>query len=207
QALPGQDEIAVVDGVFHDMATTLEASLRKERILLENAVDVICSIGSDFNFSSVSRAADRAWGYPLEEIMNHPFSNVIHEEDREEINRTVHAMVQGGRSGSFECRVARARENPVHTLWSAQYSGSEKSLYCVVHDITARKLAVDRIKASEARARQILESMPVGLLVLDPQGKIESSNALLTNLIGYEQSELAGRSLTALLAKTSAGSS
>src|SRR5262249_10458795 len=42
--LAGADEIADLDRVFHQMADGLSEAQRKERALVENAVDVICAI-------------------------------------------------------------------------------------------------------------------------------------------------------------------
>src|SRR5262249_41219425 len=40
--LAGSDEIAVLDGVYHGMANTLKEARRRERAIVENALDVIC---------------------------------------------------------------------------------------------------------------------------------------------------------------------
>ncbi len=45
--LTGGDEIAHLDGVFHSMADALTEASRKERAVIENSADVICSIDID----------------------------------------------------------------------------------------------------------------------------------------------------------------
>lgn len=56
--LVGTDEIAHLDGVFHSMAEALNEASRKERAVIENSVDVICSIDVDGKFVSVSPACN-----------------------------------------------------------------------------------------------------------------------------------------------------
>ena len=46
----------------------MEAS-RKERAIIENAVDVICSIDADGKFVAVSPACTQTWGYRPDELM------------------------------------------------------------------------------------------------------------------------------------------
>ncbi len=200
--LPGKDEISELDGLFHDMADTLEAAARRERVVVENAVDVICSISAEGMISAVNPAVLRSWGFDKGDLQGRPYADLVDPEDREEVLRTVERMMTQGLSDSFECRIRRSEGSILHTLWSAHYSQNERSLFCVVHDITLRKLAADRLKESEARARLILEAMPVGLLVLDLKGTIESANPLIATMLGYEQEDFAGRSLISLAAQS-----
>src|SRR5262249_52813857 len=56
EALSGSDEIAKLDNAFHDMAKTLAEAARRERALVDNALDVICSIDEKRIFTAVSPA-------------------------------------------------------------------------------------------------------------------------------------------------------
>ncbi|MBS2002332.1 MAG: CHASE3 domain-containing protein, partial [Cyanobacteria bacterium SZAS LIN-5] len=60
--LAGTDEIAHLDGVFHSMAEALNEASRKERAVIENSADVICSIDVDGKFVAVSPACNTIWG-------------------------------------------------------------------------------------------------------------------------------------------------
>jgi PAS domain S-box-containing protein len=48
----------------------------------------------------------------------------------------------------------------------------------------------DLLRASEARVRNIIERMPVGLLILNLDGKIEFSNSHVAEILGYGAQEL-----------------
>ena len=64
----GSDEISALDGTFHDMAEALDEATKKERAIIENAVDVICSIDIDGKFVNVSPSSFNTWGYYPDEF-------------------------------------------------------------------------------------------------------------------------------------------
>jgi PAS domain S-box-containing protein len=66
-----------------------------------------------------------------------------------------------------------------------------------------RNDAEELIKESEARVRLILESMPVALLVTDPEGKIEAVNIRTEQMLGYSSGNLVGNYLNKLLSEPS----
>jgi PAS domain S-box-containing protein len=57
---------------------------------------------------------------------------------------------------------------------------------------------MEQIKASEAHIRSIIESMLVGLIVIDDAGLIESCNARTEELFGCKQEDMAGTEIGAL---------
>lgn len=200
--LVGADEIAHLDGVFHSMADALAEATRKERAVIENAVDVICSIDMDGKFVAVSPASYENWQYRPDELMGRRFIEIIVPEDIPETIKSVRAIraEKGTASFGFENRVRRKDGTSVNVLWSAYWSEKERSMFCVAHDITQRKLVEEAIKASEARIRSIIDHMLVGLILITPKGIIESVNPRTQTIFGYKAEELVGRHLLYLFA-------
>jgi PAS domain S-box-containing protein len=78
------------------------------------------------------------------------------------------------------------------------------SLDKVFHSMaTTIEEAVETIKQSEARVRLVLESMPVGLIIIDPSGVIENVNERTEQMLGYPSSELVGKHLVTLFPEES----
>ncbi len=198
--LPGSDEIANLDRVFHDMAVALAEAARKERAVIENAVDVICSIDPAGKFTAVSPASLKLWGYAPEELVGRSFTGLIVAEDLDRTLESVRQIMTGRSSLPFENRTIRKDRSEVSVLWSAFWSETERSMFCVAHDITERKQAEDALRASEARVRQIIDSMPVGMMVIDRRGIIESLNPSMEKIFGYGRQELVGQHLMTLFA-------
>lgn len=83
--------------------------------------------------------------------------------------------------------------------WAVYWSAQEQGLYCVAHDITIRKREEEITKASEQRLRNILQSLPVAVLLFDNGGKIEFVNEQMTCLCGYSAEEIPDMKLGELL--------
>jgi len=196
--LDGQDEIAHLDGVFHSMADALNEATRKERAVIENSADVICSIDMDGKFVAVSPACKAIWGFRPDELMGRRFIELVIPEDHQETIRAVRAVRAEKGNTEFENRTRRKDGTIVTILWSTYWSETERSMFCVAHDITERKLAEEATKASEARIRKIIENMLVGLLICTKDGYIESVNPASEKMFGYRADNLVGRHLLCL---------
>lgn len=137
--LSGNDEIAELDGVFHQMADGLSEANRKRHALIENAVDVICSIDDNGTFSEVSNAALTAWGYPPEELLAQRLINIVVPDDRERTADAINKSVTTGAPFVIENRIRNKNNSVVEVSWLGSWSIQDKSIFCVAHDTTARK--------------------------------------------------------------------
>jgi PAS domain S-box-containing protein len=143
--LPGADEISHLDHVFHDMAKALEEAARKERAMIENARDMICSIDADGLFVKVSPASEQMLGYPPAELIGHHFSELVCPDDVKATGQIIRDIISGQPDVPIENRVTCKDGSIIHVLWSVHWSQSERALFCVVHDITERK-KLERMK-------------------------------------------------------------
>ncbi len=196
--LTGGDEIAHLDGVFHSMADALTEASRKERAVIENSADVICSIDIDGKFVAVSPASMTMFGFSPDELMGKRFIDLIIPEDVQETIKAVRAIRAEQATMNFENRIKKKDQNTVTVLWSAYWSETERSMFCVAHDITERKLAEEATKASEKRIRTIIENMLVGLIIISPEGIIESVNPRTEQIFGFTSNQMVGRHLMTL---------
>ncbi|MBS1992341.1 MAG: PAS domain S-box protein [Cyanobacteria bacterium SZAS LIN-2] len=134
-----KDEISDLDKAFRDMAAALAEAVSKERAVLENAADVICTIDDEGRFITANPATLKLWGYTPEDLLGSRLSFVLPAEDAE---KTLSALRELGRSraeGTFEATVKRKDGGLCQTLWTARWSPAENALFCVVHDISERK--------------------------------------------------------------------
>ena len=143
--LAGGDEIAYLDETFHRMADTLAELTRKERSMVENASDVICSITEAGRFSAVNPASFTVWGYKADELVGRKFVDIVDEDDQPKVTRSFQELVGGKTLKEFEARIQRQDGVVIDTNWSATWSAQEQSLFCVAHDVTARK-ELERLK-------------------------------------------------------------
>lgn len=143
--IPGSDEISSLDKVFRRMAESLDELRRKERAIVENAVDVICSISADGKFTAVNRASLQCWGYPPDELIGNRLAQFVHQDDIERTNEAIKNIISDQSAASLENRINKKDGTIADMHWSVQWSASEAALFCVAHDISERK-RVDRMK-------------------------------------------------------------
>lgn len=140
--LSGNDEIAELDKFFAKMASAMNVSQQKERALLKNAVDVICSIDGQGTISEVSPACEKVWGYSEDELLSRRLLSIVAEED---IEHQIETLKNDEKTHNFENRIKRNDGSLVDMLWSISWVAAEKSYFCVAHDNTDRKNA-ERMK-------------------------------------------------------------
>ncbi len=69
----------------------------------------------------------------------------------------------------------------------------------VVDRLNERKRAQDELAASEERIRSVIESMPVGLLLLNNDGMIELSNSAIQRDTGFSAEDFRGKHFSMIL--------
>jgi len=191
--LVGDDEIAKIDHTFHDMAEALALATRQERAIIDKAMDVICSLSSSGKFTRVSPAAREAWGYDPADLIGRNYLDLIAEADKQRAINAMRDIRSGIREEPIETQVIRTDKREVDTMWSARWSQEDQTFFCIAHDITARKQTEKILQEAEARVRLIVESLPIGLLIIDSDGLIEFSNPFVRQMFGRSTTELDGQ--------------
>jgi PAS domain S-box-containing protein len=197
--LSGNDELSHLDRVFKEMANALNAAARKERAFVENAADVIFSLDRDGNFTKLSPAAKPMFGFEPAELVGKNCLEIVLKSDAEATVNALKDIREGNKSSEFESRITRADGSDINILWSVQWSDPDDSFFCVAHDITERKAAEQVVKEAEARLRQILESLPVGLMMIDLDGKIVLSNRTFEEVFEYKMADIEGKTIDTIL--------
>lgn len=144
--IPGKGEVAHLDQVFQDMAQALETARRKERAIIENAIDVICSFDLEGRFRSMSPASEQLFGYHNMDLIGTRMEDLIFADDLRATKEAIEHIKSGeGGRGQFEIRVKRKDGTLLDVLWAMHWSDIEEMMFCVAHDITERK-EMERMK-------------------------------------------------------------
>lgn len=143
--LSGNDELAQLDRFFHSMAAALAAAARKERAIIDNAVDVICSIDDRGHFTAVNPACQAAWGYSQDELNGQSYFAILHPDDAALFSKNLAESKTDAKTRVIETRILNKAKNCIFSRWSLRWSNSEHSTFCVAHDISDKK-EMERIK-------------------------------------------------------------
>ncbi len=144
--LKGEDEIAILDRFFHVMAGELAEATRKEKLILDNAVDVICSMDPHGVFAAVNPAAQQTWGYAPDDLIGKNYTDLISSENIQDFRETLERIKsESGTLANVETRIFTASREMLDVQWSLRWSDSENLYFCVAHDVSDRK-RVEQLK-------------------------------------------------------------
>ena len=181
------------------------------RLLLEMADSLPCAIfryevapDGKGAFRFVSRKAGEVWGInqrnalTLDELR----WERVHPDDRAEFRERIARTIVERRNADLVCRVVDAAGD---VRWIETRSvfqtlpdgGLAWNGYWL--DVTERKQAEAALRETEGWYRAILESAPVGLLVVDADGSVSLVNRQVQQLFGYAPEELVGSPVGKLL--------
>lgn len=145
EPLRGSDEIAHLDMVFHRMARALEEAVQKERAIIDNSVDIICSLNSDNQFTFVSPSVRQRWGYDAESLISKPATSIIEPDSVAQFEREISILRAAKAPAAFEIKVVSDEKSLISTSWSGSWSEQLQALFFVIHDVTERK-RIERMK-------------------------------------------------------------
>lgn len=138
--LNGNDELSELQLIMVSMAQNLTATQRKEKAILDNAGDVICSFDAAGIINSASPATQKLWGYSEKEMLGKRLPELIEPADWVDTQRHVADIKQSGtQSSQVENRIRAASGATMHMVWNIHWSKEEQSYFCVVHDVSARR--------------------------------------------------------------------
>ncbi len=196
----GRDEIADLHRAFRNMYALLDESHKRERALLDEAVDVICSIDENLNFISASPSCETVSGFTPAELRSLRITDLIPPEEHSIVEANFRRLLHRSVEDMFESKIVCKDGHLVQLLWTVHWSATDQLLFCVAHDITDRKHAEELLRQSEARARMIMERMPAALILVNSAGAIVQVNSTTRFILGYDEGQLIGTQLTSLIA-------
>jgi len=126
----------------------LSAALEKERLLIDSAVDVICTVDVEGRFVSMNPACQQLWGYSQEELIGRQYIDLVVPEDIPKTNEVASKIMAGEKTADFENRYLHKNGSHVHVMWAASWSESEQLIFSVARDITQRHADEEKLKRS-----------------------------------------------------------
>ena len=207
----GADEITELDNFFQMMAISLKDSNKRQKALLENTADILCSLDRDGRFVSVNAAAKKVWGYEPSSLLNKSVLLSIKKEDRESTHKHLKKAIDYSIAQVFDSYTITNSGIAAEMRWSVFWSESDKSLFCVVRDVSREnelarmKQALMDTAAHDLRAPltaivSTLSNLSMGVLGPLPsevQSKIEKTEKQASRLVRLVSDLLDNEALTA----------
>lgn len=139
--LRGSDEIVELDSAFHAMVAALEEAAHTQKAMIANVSDLVCSLSEVGRFLMVSSSCTDILGYAPEELIGKNLLDLVVPEEEAETAEKLRQVISGKDQSTFTTRMSRKDGAIIDMLWSTTWSASEATMFCVVHDVTAKKCA------------------------------------------------------------------
>lgn len=184
-----------------------ELRLTKESYFaLMNNVDGIVweADAKTFDFSFVSKQAERLLGYPVEQWLNEPgfWPNHIHEEDRSWAVDYCMQCTLEKKAHEFEYRMLAADGRIVwlRDIVTVQIENNQPvKLTGLMVDITEAKKAEKVIRQSEEKYRSLIQQASEPIIIYSFDGTIHEFNGTACDVSGYSNEEFKNLSLNDLI--------
>ena len=147
--------------------------------------------GLDGRLVEVNAAFARMLGFEdPAQLAGQDFARFTHSDDVAANREGVRMMVEERKPYVAEKRYIRRDGGVVYALMGSTVvldaDGRPSMLFTQVQDITERKLAEAALRASEERFRGGFENSPIGMALVDPNGRYVEVNATHARMLGVE---------------------
>jgi diguanylate cyclase (GGDEF)-like protein/PAS domain S-box-containing protein len=194
ESLPFGDRLSAgSDGNGASEVHAARESARDYRAMLERipAVAYLAGFGENGRWDYVSPQIESLLGFTAEEWVGDPeiWFRQIHPDDR---SRVLEEEIASKASGSQLPSQYRMFTRDGRTIWIRDIavlvndeSGKPKYWQGFLLDVTDRKTTEQALEASEARHRQLVDNLPVGIYRTTPEGELLEANRALARILGY----------------------
>jgi PAS domain S-box-containing protein len=193
-------ERAEVDADVHEKTQALNREAEERRRLFETSLDLILVTDRTGILTRVSPSALAIVGYQPDEMIGHNAAEFIYEADLEATRNEMRLARKGRQTRNFETRYVHKDGRIVPLTWSGVWSEPEQKHFFFGRDMSERKAAENNLEKTRAFYNSIIESLPAMLLVkAAADGKVVLVNSAAEELLGYDRSEIIGKTATELL--------
>lgn len=180
----------------------MQSSTDFDKLLLEQSPDAIVCLDRDARILNWNRGAEAMFGYSSAEAVGSLMTDLIVPPDFVPEERRILAdAAENGYAGYESLRRRKDGSLVFVSVSSKAVSGHDGKFSFILSskkDITDLKALRDA-KLVEARFRDLLESTPDGIVMVNSTGRIVLANSQAEALFEYEHGELRGKPIEALL--------
>jgi two-component system sensor histidine kinase UhpB len=148
----------------------------RERLLARVAFEAIWERDIDSAALTWDRNLESIFGYPHAEVVGHLnwWRERVHPDDLERVERTASQAIRGDAPGwSAEYRFRRKDGS---WAWVATRCAIERDAQGRARRAVGAMIDISKVKDTERLLQQVLDTLPVGVIVLDRAGDIVLSN-------------------------------
>lgn len=198
--------INIIDNVFildelkkrnRELESKIRQTEHKYQELIENASDLIFTLGPDGKFRFINRRLIAITGHSTEEWVGKDFRQLILPEDRE-VAWENFIRSRTGRSRIFEMRI-QGKDRGIRYLSTNLNPiferGQISGCVAISRDVTQQKKLEQKIHELQSFNESIIQNVGSGLMTVDLHNCITSFNSSAEEILGYSEDEIVGKRL------------
>jgi rsbT co-antagonist protein RsbR len=166
--------------------------------IFENASTAMILINSSGIWEKVNKAAERDFGYDRSELIGKKTfeQEILYDTTLSELQELWEDVIKNRRASKSLDVHWRRKDGSIliHSVSESPMGDGEGRLYTAI-DVTEKRKKEKAIEAERKRANQIINSMPVALMLLNDKGEVNSVNPMLEKITGYTWKEIIGHRL------------
>jgi len=203
---PTEQDHKIIEQMTHLAAVAIERKRDEEalrsseqslRLIVDSIPGQIAVMTAGGEVELLNRQILEYFGKTPGELKNWATNNTFHPED---LPRTINAWkraLETGQPVDFENRGLRGdgAYHWFHARVRPQYDAEDRIVrwYVLATDIDDRKRAEEKLQQNERELRQLIDSLPQHVLVLDSGGSLLQANKMMLDYIGHTLEEMQGR--------------
>ncbi len=184
------------DGQIDQLFKIVQRSQRGFRDLIDTLDDILLSVSLAGEILATNRSFSQMLGTPFREIVGHRLDEFVELADhhgRSPLQRELAPLLEG-RNQTAVLRIRLKHESSPRyfqcTAHALVREGTVQGVCILARDITSER-------ESEARFKDLFETLQEGVYLSDTESKLEDVNPALVRMLGYEnREELLGRTLS-----------
>jgi PAS domain S-box-containing protein len=172
----------------------IKESEERYRYFFEHNDAIILMVDPDNgNITFANKTATNYYGYPKEQFIGMPISQINIMSPQEIKQKMQEARKKNQNYFNFKHRLANGEIRDVEVYQSTLYLQGKEIFSIIIHDITERKKAEEKLIESETTYRGIINSVTESILIFNADGYILDLNDATEYLYGYPKELLIGK--------------
>ncbi len=160
-------ELLSVLSLVHDVSEEIRIGerMRAADRIFNHSLEMMCIAGFDGYIKTLNPAWTRTLGWSREELMERPFIEFIHPDDRDHALSAGEFMSQGKEINRFENRYRCKDGSYKWLLWNSYNYPDEEIIFGVAHDITESRAMMQELRESEEKYKTLIEISPDAVFI------------------------------------------
>jgi PAS domain S-box-containing protein len=188
-----------VKGTIQDITEIkrVEEQIKILANIVESSNDAIGTISLDGNITSWNQEAENVYGYSVKEVLGKPVSILAPPHLEKETIKLIEEIKHGKKVQHYE--TLRLRKDGITIYVSITLSpvfdsyGKLIAISFISRNITERKKIEEKLRESEEKYRNIVETANEGISIIDAEERITFVNKKIEDMFGYSSEEFIGR--------------